>query len=62
MNIQTKHEVDIYCLPESALCIETFEHPNNMKRCPLHQFDDFGDICVPELCESYDEYGGGDEA
>ena len=35
---------------------------NNMKRCPLHQFDDFGDICVPELCESYDEYGGEDEA
>ena len=58
MNIKTGDGIDIYCLPESALCKCENKKPSEMDTCPARMFDDFGDLCIPELCENYDEEEG----
>ena len=55
MNIKTEWGGDIYCLPSCAKCKATGKSPEYMERCPLYNFDDDGDICVPEICDQYTE-------
>lgn len=45
----------IYCLPDNARCKCTGKSPEKMDSCPIYNFDDFGEECVPELCEEYEE-------
>ena len=42
-------------LSEKAICKKSNEHPEDMVECPLCKFDYYGDICIPELCNEYDE-------
>ena len=55
MDIKTSDGINIYCLPDGAICTLTNEEVMSMDECPCRNFDDFGDICVPELCEHYTE-------
>lgn len=55
MEIRTKDGMMIYCLPDNARCKLTGRNPESMCECPIFNFDDLGDICVPELCEEYEE-------
>ena len=55
MDIKTKDGIDIFVLPESARCLITGEHLFYIDECPMKNFDDFGDICVPEMCREYTE-------
>lgn len=55
MEIKTEYGVDIFCLPSCAKCKKTGKNPEEMDKCPLYNFDDYGDICVPEICAYYTE-------
>ena len=55
MYIQTEDGKDIYALPSCATCTYADEYVVCMDACPICNFDDKGDICVPELCEHYSE-------
>ena len=55
MNIRTKNGIKIFCLPDNACCTQCGEHPADMFKCPIRNFDYFGDECVPELCDCYTE-------
>lgn len=55
MDIMTKYGNPIFCLPCRAVCKKTGENPEDMDSCPIFNFDDTGDICVPELCDEYEE-------
>lgn len=55
MFIQTADGIPIYCLPDCARCETTGENPEAMQTCPLRAFDYFGDICIPEQCDYYEE-------
>lgn len=55
MNVQTERGIDIFCLPDNARCKLYNENPLEMGRCPCMKFDDFGDVCIPDLCEEYEE-------
>lgn len=55
MRILTKCGMEIYCLPDTAECGMTEKSPEEMGSCPIYNFDDTGDICVPELCDFYGE-------
>ena len=57
MKINTRDGVEIYVLPENAKCIRTGKSPLEMGKCPLCNFDDYGDECVPDVCEYYTEEG-----
>lgn len=55
MNIMTPGGGEIYLVPECVRCKITGQNPVDMDECPICNFDDTGDICVPELCEEYME-------
>lgn len=55
MEIMDKNCHTVFSLPFKAICKETEQNPVDMERCPICNFDDDGDICVPELCEEYTE-------
>lgn len=55
MNIRTTDGIDIHCLPENARCKIACMNPEKMHECPICNFDDYGDECVPELCDEYYE-------
>lgn len=55
MNIMTEHGITIGCLPDNARCKVYNENPEKMNRCPIYNFDDFGEYCVPDLCDMYTE-------
>lgn len=55
MNIRTACGIDIHCLPDGARCKCTGKSPTEMEECPIYNFDDFGEECVPELCAEYEE-------
>lgn len=53
MKIKTKCGLDIYCLPKCGKCRQTGKNPEEMEKCPIFNFDDYGDICVPEVCNHF---------
>lgn len=55
MDIKTKDGISITVLPDCARCTIAKKNPLFMTSCPCYNFDDFGDICVPELCDHYTE-------
>lgn len=55
MNIGTACGVSIDCLPDNAKCKCTGKSPLEMDSCPICNFDDYGNECVPELCDEYEE-------
>jgi len=55
MDILTKDGIEIISLPLMAICTIANEDIEGMIECPIKNFDDFGNICVPELCEHYTE-------
>lgn len=55
MDIYTKDGQIIMCLPDSALCKVAGKSPHDMDKCPLG-FDKYDDcMCIPELCNEYEE-------
>lgn len=42
-------------VPIGAKCAVTGEYLDEMERCPRCNFDDDGDVCVPDLCDEYYE-------
>lgn len=55
MEILDQYGTGINILPSTALCEEEGKNPLEIDECPICQFDDMGEICVPELCEKYSE-------
>lgn len=55
MDILTEDGIEIYCLPDTAYCKISGENPESMIGCPLFAFDDYGNICKPNLCGEYTE-------
>lgn len=55
MRILTGSGIDIECLPDCGRCKVSGKNPEQMDMCPIYNFDDFGDLCVPELCDEYSE-------
>lgn len=55
MNISTKVGLEVDYLPECGRCRLTGKSPTEMDACPICNFDDYGDECVPELCNEYTE-------
>ena len=55
MDVVTPDGIKIYCLPDCAKCSRTGISPIDMDHCPIFQFDNFGDRCIPELCDEYRE-------
>lgn len=51
MKIVTSDGIDIYCLPDCAMCLFTGERVEMMDECPCC---DSG-ICTPDTCEMYHE-------
>lgn len=41
--------------PDSAVCRITGRSPKKMLMCPILNFDDQGVLCVPEICDEYEE-------
>ena len=57
MDICTECGQKIFCLPDNARCRLSGKSQHETEKCPIRNFDDYGDVCVPELC---DEYGEGE--
>ena len=55
MEIKTEEGLDVFVLPECARCRLTGENPMDMDCCPISKVDDFGDVCMPEMCDEYQE-------
>ena len=55
MQYRTADGVEFHVLPHNARCQYVGTNPDNLDSCPICNFDDDGDICVPELCDYYDE-------
>ena len=55
MQYRTADGVEFHVLPHNARCQYVRTHPDNLDSCPICNYDDDGDICVPELCDYYDE-------
>lgn len=53
MTLMTKDGIEIFALPPVAWCKYAKNDVEDMDYCPIKNFDDTGDICVPELCEFY---------
>lgn len=52
MEMQTVDGIEIFCLPDNAVCYASDGHvsPEKLLRCPMgHAY------CCPECCENYDE-------
>ena len=55
MDICTECGQKIFCLPDNARCRLSGKPPHETEKCPICNFDDYGDVCVPELCDEYGE-------
>lgn len=55
MNVSTRVGLKVDSLPECGRCRLTGKSPKEMDACPICNFDDYGDECVPELCNEYTE-------
>lgn len=55
LSLYTDGGMQYFCLPDCARCRLTGENPETMDKCPAYNFDDHGDVCVPELCNEYEE-------
>lgn len=55
MDVLTVGGWNLCLLPVCAKCKITDKNPMEMDECPICNFDDDGDICVPGLCEEYTE-------
>ena len=55
LNVKTPEGQDINVLPNYATCKCTGKSPLDMEMCPINTFDTSGYICVPELCQFYNE-------
>ena len=55
MNVCTIYRQSIFCLPDDARCKLSWKSPLEMDECPVSSFDNYGDICIPELCDKYEE-------
>ena len=55
MQIKTEYGEDILSLPPCAWCKIADKDIEDLDTCPLCNFDDTGDICIPSLCEHYTE-------
>lgn len=55
MTIQTETGLEIFVLPDCARCKAAGKNPTELDKCPIYNFDDDGECCVPELCEEYEE-------
>lgn len=53
--IKTPDGDDVKVLPPYAVCKCTNKSPEQMTMCPISRFDTSGYICVPEICEFYQE-------
>lgn len=56
MTLMTKDGIEIFALPPVAWCKCAKDDVEDIDECPIKNFDDTGDICVPELCEFYTEH------
>ncbi len=54
MKYRTAEGDEYFVLTHNARCQYVGTNPDNLDSCPICNFDD-GDICVPELCDYYDE-------
>lgn len=41
--------------PPGAFCSAANKKLKNLKLCPIYNFDDYGKICVPSMCDHYKE-------
>ena len=57
MEYITPDGIKFFILPSGARCTYAKKHPDHIEKCPICNFDDYGNICVPELCGYYYEYG-----
>lgn len=55
MKYRTAEGDEYFVLTHNARCQYVGTNPDNLDSCPICNFDDYGDICVPELCYYYDE-------
>ena len=55
MKMTTSDGIDIYYLPDNAYCKVCGCNPETADECPLRKFDDFVDVCKPDVCEHYTE-------
>ena len=55
MQYSNYYGADIFCIPEYATCKFAKRKLCDMEKCPILNFDDTGDLCVPDLCEFYEE-------
>lgn len=55
MEYRTSAGIKLYCLPDNARCNLKGKHPDDIDECPICNFDDYGRICCPDLCDKYDE-------
>ena len=56
MEYRTADGMEFFVLPDGARCTYTRKHPDNMSSCPICNFDEYGDICIPDVCGYYYEY------
>lgn len=45
----------LHVLPDCAFCKAERKRLEDFEVCPDRKFDEFGDVCVPGLCENYEE-------
>ena len=55
MTLLTEDGIEMFVLPSVARCKCANERIEDMPDCPIKNFDDTGDICIPDLCEYYTE-------
>lgn len=55
MRIRTDDGIEIFFLPDCAICTVEGNHPDDMPKCPMCMFDPLGMECIPEACEFYEE-------
>lgn len=55
MKIRTDDGIEIFFLPDCAMCTISSKHPDDIQKCPLCMFDPLGMECIPEACEFYEE-------
>lgn len=53
--LEDDRDMIIFCLPDCAFCKAEGKRLEEFDVCPLYKYDEFGDECVPGLCEYYTE-------
>ena len=55
MDIYTMCGQQIFCLPDIARCKLSGKSPHDMDECPLRHDKYDSDMCIPEMCNEYEE-------